>query len=307
MRVPLILVFCLWGCNSVLLPKRIPRLNLYETQRARWQLELQSVALSDVPAPAPSPTLGPVNPSTKCDCPEVCGKDKAFPCPCTDFGACPNPNCRNHKALSKITIDLTQAMPEVERKAQEIAAPPAVAAADMFTLWRENLPPTCIVVTTQPGCGPCRAGAREIVAPLVASGWHVVYVDIDYSPELAESLEVKSTPTYIGFKEGVEVGRCTNPDGPLRDAWGTIRGWFGEASTSKIYNADAVIAEWYRGVTWRPTFGTVPDWLARHGVPTEVIARLDSDKQLKLNSALWEMERAPVSQRPTAAPSPPIE
>ena len=239
MRVLLILVFCLCGCNSVLLPKRIPRLNLYETQRARWQLELQSVALSDVPAPAPSPTPtpGPVNPSTKCDCPSVCARDKAFPCPCSDPN-CANPNCRNHKK--------TQEMPEVEQKAQDstiLLDPPAVAAADMFTLWRENLPPTCIVVTTMPGCGPCRAGAREIVAPLVASGWHVVYVDIDYSPELAEKLGVKSTPTYIGFRDGAEVGRCQNPSGPMRDAWSTIRGWFGAVSPFQPYSTDTVASQ----------------------------------------------------------------
>lgn len=235
MRTALILVLiCSAGCHSALLPKREPRLSLYQTQYARWSLELQSAG-GGRNRPV-SPDIAPVVPSSTCTCPSVCARDAAFPCDCAN-PRCTNLNCRRSKPSREL-------LPEH----------PAIEAADMFTLWRENLPPTCVVVAVQARNSQCLEGAKRIVAPLVMKGWRVAYVDIDYSPELAAKLQVESVPTYIGFQDGDEVGRCTNPK-PLEAAWDTINGWFtvipvsAFGDTAKTIQIPATIVSVYDGDT----------------------------------------------------------
>lgn len=321
MRLILIAVLLVaTGCNGLLLPKRQPRLSLYETQYARWMLELESADYKEVdvepvvPGPAPAPSVH------KCDCPSVCSKDRAFTCTCTTT-PCDNPDCRRYKKTGDAVPQDAAILPELTpEQPAPIAAvdPPAVAAADMFTLWRENLPPSCIVVCTQPGCPPCKTGAREIIAPLVATGWHIVTVDISYSPELADAMGVDSTPTYIGFSDGVEVGRTQNPAAPpLRTAWPIIEGWFRpKATTAQAapaqFDPDAFIAQWFRGRLWRHA-DTVRQHLAAHGMSDDMLAPMDTQKQERLHAAIHEMEltlprmQNKASVVPSTAPNPPTE
>lgn len=302
------------GCNGLLLPKRQPRVSLYEVQHARWLLELEAADYkgdSDPVDPLPAPAVH------KCDCPSVCSKDRAFTCTCTTT-PCDNPDCRRYKKTGAI-LQGAAIFPELTADmgvggSVAVADQPVIAAADMFTLWRENLPPTCIVVCTQPGCPPCKVGAKEIIAPLVVAGWHIVTVDIAYSPELATKLAVDSTPTYIGFVEGKEVGRTQNPaKPPLRMAWPIIEGWFkAETTAAQEINPDAIIAQWYRGRVWTHA-GRVREHLATHGVPDGILATMDVQKQERLHAALHEMELTmpkfpqSASVMPVAAPSPPSE
>ncbi len=57
-------------------------------------------------------------------------------------------------------------------------------------------------------CGPCRQMAPIFEAFVKAHpDFHTAKVDVDASPELAETCQVKSIPTLILFKNGAEAGR----------------------------------------------------------------------------------------------------
>ena len=143
---------------------------------------------------------------------------------------------------------IAEAVAEAKKTAIIVQAP-MVFGADPLTLWKQNLPPTTLVVCTQPGCAPCKVASTRIVAPLVKTGWHVVYVDIAHSETLAASLSVPSTPLFIGFKDGVEVGRCGLPQADptqkdrqgrqmpapaMENVWTTITAWFSPNTTPPV-------------------------------------------------------------------------
>ncbi len=66
-----------------------------------------------------------------------------------------------------------------------------------------------LVYVTSPTCAPCRA-ATPIVERFAAENEgrvKVVKIDAHAQPEVVAKLNVRATPTYIGFDAGSEFGR----------------------------------------------------------------------------------------------------
>lgn len=62
-------------------------------------------------------------------------------------------------------------------------------------------------------CGPCKM-MGPILEELAATGdITVIKVDVDASPELAQSYNVKSIPTFLGFKDGDTTGTVVGARG----------------------------------------------------------------------------------------------
>jgi thioredoxin 1 len=63
------------------------------------------------------------------------------------------------------------------------------------------------------GCAYCRAiePILQDVADAVKSKEKVFRVNVAVEPELAESYDIQSTPTFIMFLNGREVGRAEGP------------------------------------------------------------------------------------------------
>lgn len=57
-------------------------------------------------------------------------------------------------------------------------------------------------------CGPCRA-VRPIVEQLQAEGWNIEKVDIDQDRPRAQAVGILGVPTFIIYKDGVQVRRFT--------------------------------------------------------------------------------------------------
>ncbi|RMF90101.1 MAG: thioredoxin [Methanobacteriota archaeon] len=66
-----------------------------------------------------------------------------------------------------------------------------------------------IVWFTVPGCPPCRAVEPRVMDFLEKHGrdCRVVRFDITKNPEVPQELEITSTPTFVFYKDGVEIGR----------------------------------------------------------------------------------------------------
>lgn len=209
MRSFLILTLFLSGCGTALLPRLEPHVSMYETQRARWALELAQASdgstSPDVAPPKPTVPVG------KCDCPSVCARDAAFPCDCT-ASPCTNPNCRRSVKRDEL--------------AESLILIPATNPPDAVEMWKTTLPLNTLVVCTRPNCAPCRQVAQRVVSNLVFMGWLVTYIDVERSPELAERLNVTTTPTLIGISDGKEVGRYEGDRYGSEEAWRVITGWF---------------------------------------------------------------------------------
>ena len=62
-----------------------------------------------------------------------------------------------------------------------------------------------------PWCGPCKMATPEVEAVEAAAGDKVVVakVNIDELPDLTTRYNVKAVPTFIIFKDGLEVKRFT--------------------------------------------------------------------------------------------------
>ncbi len=56
-------------------------------------------------------------------------------------------------------------------------------------------------------CAPCRAIAPALADLATVHGAHVIKVNVDDEPQLAEKYEIQSIPTVIRFDEGREVSR----------------------------------------------------------------------------------------------------
>lgn len=61
-------------------------------------------------------------------------------------------------------------------------------------------------VYTAKWCGPCRATQPAIDA-LIAEGWNIEKIDVDQNRTLAQELRIAAVPTYILYKDGVQVNR----------------------------------------------------------------------------------------------------
>ena len=89
-----------------------------------------------------------------------------------------------------------------------------------------DLGPGAVVLRAwAPWCGHCRA-MHPIVQDVAASNSvRVVDLQVDQSPELTDRLRIRSVPTLLAFRDGVEVGRLIG--GQPRSA---IESLFGLAS-----------------------------------------------------------------------------
>lgn len=60
-------------------------------------------------------------------------------------------------------------------------------------------------------CAPCRAMEPTIAALAVekAGSLQVISVDVEASPAVSEAYGVFAMPTFILFRDGAEVARCT--------------------------------------------------------------------------------------------------
>ena len=54
-------------------------------------------------------------------------------------------------------------------------------------------------------CGPCRS-IRPAIDGLIAAGWNIEKIDADSDPR-AREYSVAAVPTFIVFKDGVQVQR----------------------------------------------------------------------------------------------------
>lgn len=93
-------------------------------------------------------------------------------------------------------------------------------------------PPTnvgAVVVSARAAwCGPCRrvAPVIESVAADYAGRVSSIPLDVEADPERCEALGVRSTPTMIGLRDGVEVGRLVG-----EQSRGAIEALFAATST----------------------------------------------------------------------------
>lgn len=76
-----------------------------------------------------------------------------------------------------------------------------------------------IVVGTADWCGPCQRMKADTWTDTTVSDWvseHAMlyYLDIDEHRELSQSLEIRSIPQIVAFRNGEEVSRITGYRGP---------------------------------------------------------------------------------------------
>lgn len=55
-------------------------------------------------------------------------------------------------------------------------------------------------------CGPCRS-VKPAVLELKAAGWDINVIDADDNPDKVAENQVRGIPTFIVFKDGVQVNR----------------------------------------------------------------------------------------------------
>lgn len=55
-------------------------------------------------------------------------------------------------------------------------------------------------------CGPCRAMVQPI-AELKAEGWNIQKIDADANKDLVAKNRIAGIPTFIVYKDGVQVNR----------------------------------------------------------------------------------------------------
>lgn len=131
-----------------------------------------------------------------------------------------------------MTEQLTALQRLAEQYKQEADAMSNSAESDLLTTWAQKcLPHDSIVCVTTDDCPPCKLLAREVLAPLVAAGWRIVYVSESDNPELTRSLKTSSYPTVIGFRGGVEIGRTGRLNTPQATT-DTIVKWWRATSTA---------------------------------------------------------------------------
>lgn len=68
-------------------------------------------------------------------------------------------------------------------------------------------------------CGPCRS-VKPIIHELQAAGWDINIIDSDSNRDLVVANQVAGIPTFIIYKNGVQVNRFTGarPKGALLEA-----------------------------------------------------------------------------------------
>lgn len=68
-------------------------------------------------------------------------------------------------------------------------------------------------------CGPCRS-QKPIVHELQAAGWNIEIIDADLNRDKLVALQIAGIPTFIIYKDGVQVNRFTGarPKKALLDA-----------------------------------------------------------------------------------------
>jgi hypothetical protein len=210
MRLCLVAVVAvlLLGCPATEPPKTDP----FQVRAAVWAI---TIAQSMEGAVSPDPATPPTPAVKTC----LGASDPAYPwCECrANPSACPHtPKCY---------------------VARQSLLPPAVTtdtcpiAPTAFEVWKKALPKACLIVATQPNCPPCTEGARTVIAPMVANGWYVVYLDVRRDPTIRDALGITETPTYIGYFAGDEVGRSTLPRTNPTSLWTTIPQWFKDKDT----------------------------------------------------------------------------
>lgn len=57
-------------------------------------------------------------------------------------------------------------------------------------------------------CGPCRS-VKPIVQELKAAGWNIDIIDADQNKDKVVSNQIAGIPTFIIYKDGVQVNRFT--------------------------------------------------------------------------------------------------
>lgn len=55
-------------------------------------------------------------------------------------------------------------------------------------------------------CGPCRS-VKPIVHELQDAGWDINIIDSDTNRDLVEANQIRGIPTFIIYKDGVQVNR----------------------------------------------------------------------------------------------------
>ena len=99
--------------------------------------------------------------------------------------------------------------------------------------WQASLsqvmPEHTLVFITSESCVPCKDARSLVLAPLVSAGWNVWIVDAESLA--AKDLGVELFPMYIGYKDGVEIGRTASK--PTAQATvNTITSWWGLGAVS---------------------------------------------------------------------------
>ncbi|MEM6994629.1 MAG: thioredoxin domain-containing protein [Myxococcota bacterium] len=100
-----------------------------------------------------------------------------------------------------------------------------ITAASFETLVARN-PGATVLEVGAPRCGPCRALLAVLDALVVEVGdaVRITSTNADAEPDLAARLGVRSLPTLIVFRDGVEVERRVGFGGarPVRDLVTTL-------------------------------------------------------------------------------------
>ncbi len=71
----------------------------------------------------------------------------------------------------------------------------------------EMEPSSAVIRAWAPWCGACRSMAPLVDRVAAASGIDIIDLRVDEQPELVEQHRVRSVPTLIGLRGGVEIGR----------------------------------------------------------------------------------------------------
>ena len=57
-------------------------------------------------------------------------------------------------------------------------------------------------------CGPCRS-VKPIIHELQGAGWNIEIIDADQNKNLITEKQIAGIPTFIIYKDGVQVNRFT--------------------------------------------------------------------------------------------------